>query len=256
MRIFITGGTTGIGLELAKRYLARGDQVGLCGRNLEKLPSELLSLGQKMQQLRLYQVDVKNRTEVLSAIASFWNCGDGIDLVIANAGRSVGAKTSQPDFFLAQEVIVTNLLGVLYTFEGCLKFMLEKGQGHIAAVASVAGMVGLPGAGPYSASKAGVIKLCESYSIDLRPKGIHVSCICPGFIDTPLTQQNDHPMPFMISSEEASKRMIRALDRKMPLYIFPIPMKLAIIFLEKMPRWLYRFLMQLKLINFSKEQES
>lgn len=249
MNIFITGGTTGIGLALAKSYLEEGHRVGICARNLEKFPAEIKN---KYKLLKCYQVDVVNREELRAAILDF--AGDTLDIVVANAGRSVGAKSKTPQFSVANDIIDINVKGVLNTFEIALELMMPKKKGHLVATASVAGFMGLPGAGAYSASKAAVLKLCESYAIDLKRFGISVSAIAPGFIDTPLTQQNNHKMPFIMSAEKAAKLIKRAIERKKVLYVFPLRMKIIVAILEKMPRSWYRCLMGLKMLNYSSEE--
>lgn len=249
MNIFITGGTTGIGLALAKLYLEEGHRVGICARHLENFPTEIRN---KYKLLKCYQVDVVNRDELRAAILDF---ADGsLDIVVANAGRSVGAKSKTPQFSVANDIIDINVKGVLNTFEAALELMTPKKKGHLVATASVAGFMGLPGAGPYSASKAAVLKLCESYSIDLKRDGINVTAIAPGFIDTPLTRQNNHKMPFIMSAEKAAKLIKKAIEKKKVLYVFPWRMKIVVAILEKMPRSWYRKLMGLKMFNYSSEE--
>jgi len=248
MNIFITGGTTGVGLALAQNYLKLGHNVGVCGRDLTKLPADL-----KNSRLFSYQVDVSERSQVLSAISDFSKKMLGIDLVIANAGVSVPKKTKIPDFDAATKLIDINIKGVMYTFEAAIKEMLPKKHGHIVAIASVAGMVGLPGAAPYSASKAAVLKWCESLALELPNHGINVTAIAPGFIDTPLTQKNPHPMPFMISSDDAAKRIMKAIEQKKVLLVFPWQMAWTMWILERLPRFIYRYIMTFKSFNYSKE---
>jgi short-subunit dehydrogenase len=240
MKIFITGGTTGIGLSLALAYLKEGHRVGVCGRNIKKLPENFLSTYPKAEA---FNVDVTKREEVLRALEDFSK--GQLDLVIANAGISEGTKPSWPNFDSYRNVVDVNVNGVLYTFEGALNIMKKHGRGHLVAIASVAGFMGLPGAGAYCASKAAVLKLCESLSIDLTPQGYDVTAICPGFIDTPLTRQNKHPMPFIMSAEEGASRIKRAIARKKALYVFPFRMKLVVTLLDKMPRFLYRLLFKI-----------
>ena len=249
MNIFITGGTTGIGLALAKLYLEEGHRVGICARNLEKFPSEIRN---KYKLLSCYEVDVVNREELHKTILDF--AKGELDIVIANAGRSVGAKSKTPQFSVANDIIDINVKGVLNTFEAALELMAPKKKGHLVATASVAGFVGLPGAGAYCASKAAVLKLCESYSIDLKRQGIDVTAIAPGFIDTPLTQKNNHKMPFLMSSEKAARLIKKAIEHKKVLYVFPWKMKLVITILDKMPRSWYRKLMGLKMLNYSSDE--
>jgi short-subunit dehydrogenase len=248
LNIFITGGTTGIGLSLAKLYLEEGHRVGICGRNLDKFPSEIRN---KYKQLYCYKVDVTSRQELSDAVADF--AGKDLDIMIANAGRSVGSKSKIPKFSISNEVIDINVKGVLNAFDVALELMLPKKKGHLVATASVAGFVGLPGAAAYSASKAAVLKLCESYSIDLKPEGIHVSAIAPGFVDTPLTRQNNHKMPFLMGSDKAAKLIKNAIHRKKVLFVFPWQMRWVMLILEKMPRSLYRFMMGIKFINYSED---
>jgi short-subunit dehydrogenase len=248
VNIFITGGTTGIGLAVAKLYLEEGHRVGICARNMGKFPSEIKN---KYKQLFCYEVDVTNREELYKAIHDF--APVELDIVFANAGRSVGAKSKTPQFSVASEIIDINVKGVLNTFDIALEIMLPRNKGHLVATASVAGFMGLPGAGAYSASKAAVLKLCESYSLDLKKRGIHVTAIAPGFVDTPLTQKNNHKMPFLMSAEKAAKLIKRAIEKKRVLYVFPFKMKILVTILDKMPRSLYRLIMSLKFFNYSED---
>lgn len=249
MNIFITGGTTGIGLAVAILYLEEGHRVGVCARNIDKFPAEIKN---KYKLLKCYSVDVVNRDELRAAIIDFAN-GE-LDIVFANAGRSVGKKSRTPQFSVASEIMDINIKGVLNTFEVALEIMIPKKKGHLVATASVSGFMGLPGAGAYSASKAAVLKLCESYAIDLKRDGIDVTAIAPGFIDTPLTQKNNHKMPFLMSAEKAARLIKRAIEKKKVLYIFPLRMKILVTILDKMPRSWYRRIMGFKMFNYSSEK--
>jgi len=237
MKIFITGGTTGIGLSLAEAYLKEGHRVGVCGRDLGKLPEDFL---QKYPKSHAYKVDVTNKDEVFAAVEEF--ASGQLDLMIANAGRSEGSKPSWPDFDVYHNIMDVNVKGVLYAFEAALNIMKKQGRGHLVSIASVAGFVGLPGAAAYCASKAAVLRLSESMAIDLGPQGYDVTAICPGFIDTPLTKQNKHPMPFLMSAEEGAQRIKQAIAQKKVMYIFPFRMKIIITILDKMPRFLYQLI--------------
>ncbi len=247
MKVFITGGTTGIGLALAKEYLKENHQVAICGRDLTKLPK---GFHLDFPSVKLYELDVLNREKLKDAINDFSK--DGLDLVVANAGRSSGSKTKIPNFEVSINIIETNIIGVLNTFAPAIDIMQKQGHGHLAAVASVAGLVGLPGSSAYSASKAAVLKLCESYDLDFHKFGINVTAIAPGFIDTPLTQQNAHTMPWLMSAEKAAKIIKKGLDKKSALLIFPWQMRIVMFILEKMPRFLYRSIMKLPVANYKR----
>lgn len=245
MRVFITGGTSGLGLALARLYHREGHQVGMCGRDFSKISE------QEREQFFCVEADVRDREKLQKGMLEFEQQKGELDLVIASAGRSVGHKTRDQNFDLSREIIEINVIGVMNTFEGALKLMLPRGRGHLVAISSVAGFVGLPGAGAYSASKAAVTTYCESMALDLRDRGIDVTTLCPGFVDTPLTRKNNHAMPFLIDAESAARLMKKAIDQKKVLYLYPWPMKWVILFLSRIPRGLYRWLMRAKAINYS-----
>jgi short-subunit dehydrogenase len=244
MKIFITGGTTGIGWSLAEYYLKKGFIVGICGRNLNKLPQDYVKYGER---LKCYKADVRDREKLSSVIHEF--AKGHLDILVANAGISQGEKTSDPNFVASRNILQTNIDGFLNTFEIGFNLMKPKGKGQLVAIASVAGMLGLPGAGAYCGSKAAVLKMCESFNIDFLKFGINVTTIAPGFIDTPLTKKNKHPMPFLMSSEKASIKIAKAIEKKKAIFIFPFQMKCLVFILERMPRIIYRFIMSLK--NFA-----
>ncbi|MBF0363525.1 MAG: SDR family NAD(P)-dependent oxidoreductase [Oligoflexia bacterium] len=259
MNIFITGGTTGIGLALTKYYLNQGHVVGICGRNINKFYDVFPHIP---PNVFFYEVDVVNREGLQDAIEDFsrknahsGNGGNGkLDLVIANAGMGLPSKTIFPDFVVAREMIDVNILGVMNTLEVAMKLMGSDGcsasgsgsgsGGHLVVIASVAGFVGLPRTGMYSATKAFLLKLFESYAIDLKQHGFTFTAIAPGFVDTPLTRANKHPMPFLMSADKAAVLISKAIEKKKELYIFPWQMKVLILSFYHLPRFIYRGLMR------------
>lgn len=247
--VFITGGTTGIGFELAKLYAANGYNVGICGRDASKLPADFLN---DHKTIQFYHVDVCDKQQIRDAVTTFITFANGLDIIIANAGRSTGSKQQIPDFDVVANIIDTNLNGVCHTFDAALPYFLQHKSGHCVAIASVAGYVGLPGAAAYSSSKAGVLALCESLSLDLPKYGIDVTTIAPGFIDTPLTQKNDHKMPFIIPVEKAAKKIKKAIDNKKVFYCFPWQMRTVMTLARCLPRSWYRKIMSLEFVNYSR----
>jgi short-subunit dehydrogenase len=242
--IFITGGSSGLGLELAHLYQQQGWRVGVCGRDPKKL--EVLK-----DRFEVYVLDVSDREAVNKTISDF--ASKGLDVVVANAGIAYKNKTQLPDFDYSIQMIHTDLLGVVYTFEAALKYFLAKKSGHLVAVSSVAGLNGLPGVSCYSASKAAVMKLCETFNMDLRPYNIFTSCVIPGFIDTPLTQVNPHPMPFMISAKAAAKIVQAGIFKKKQNIVFPKRMYFITRFLSILPRSVYCNIMSIKRLNYSRK---
>lgn len=251
--IFITGGSTGIGWALAKRYAQAGYAVGICARDPNKLIPDFKN---HYPAISFYEADVTDKENLQTAVTNFVAANEGrLDIMLANAGRSTGSKQQLPDFTTVENIIEINLRGVTNAFAIATDIFLKQSglrKGHLAAIGSVAGFVGLPGAAAYSASKAAVLTLCESLAIDLPRYGIDVTAIAPGFIDTPLTQQNDHKMPFIMSADKAATLIKNAIDKRKALYVFPIRMRLFIGFAALLPRAWYRGLMRLKMFNYSR----
>jgi short-subunit dehydrogenase len=247
--VFITGGTTGIGLELARLYLSRGWRVGVCARDPQKFQENFSTAGDKIS---FYQVDVSKREELKAAIADFSKV-TGLDLLIANAGVGYKSKSRVPDFEYSYKMVHINLLGVMYAFEAALEVMIPRGKGHLVAISSIAGYNGLPGVSGYSATKAAVLKYCESLHLDLRQFNIAVTTICPGFVETPLTSTNRHSMPFLMKAPKAARLMARAIEKKKMIYAFPFIFASIVRFISILPRTWYRFIISRKALDYSKE---
>jgi short-subunit dehydrogenase len=247
--VFITGGTTGIGMELAKLYAERGWKVGVCGRDKQKF-EDSFQMGR--ENVTYYSVDVANRQDLKASIADFSKT-IGLDLLIANAGIGYKFKTKVPDFEWSYRMVHVNLLGVMYAFEAALDVMIPRSKGHIVAISSVAGYNGLPGVSAYSATKAAVQKYCESLHLDLRQFNIDVTSICPGFVETPLTSTNQHPMPFLVKAPDAARKIAHAIDKKKMTYAFPFFFSTIVRLLSMLPRTWYRAIMTFKSVNYSKD---
>ena len=247
--VFITGGTTGIGMELAKIYLSRGWKVGVCGRDQKKFDQNFTA---RMDNISFYCVDVSDRTNLQAAIADF-SKSIGLDLLIANAGIGYKFKTKVPDFEYSYKMVQVNLLGVMYSFQAALDVMIPRGKGQLVAISSIAGYNGLPGVSAYSATKAAVQKYAESLHIDMKQFNIDVTTICPGFVETPLTDNNHHPMPFIMKAPKAARKIVRAIEKKKMIYAFPFIFASIVRLISILPRTWYRFIITKKALNYSKE---
>ena len=247
--VFITGGTTGIGLELAKLYLSQGWKVGVCGRERSKFEENFIS---HRDNVTFYPVDVSDRAVLKAAILDF-SKSIGLDLLIANAGIGYKFKTKIPDFEYSYKMVHVNLLGVMYAFEAALDVMIPRGKGQLVVISSIAGYNGLPGVSAYSATKAAVQKYAESLHLDLRQFNINVTTICPGFVETPLTSNNHHSMPFIMKAPRAAELIARAIHKKKMIYAFPFFFSTLVRVLSMLPRTWYRFIISKKALNYSKE---
>ena len=245
MNIFITGGTSGIGKELAKAYLKDGHQVGICGGTENQFKSLWADIP---ENLFFFDLDVSNRSKSKEVIGSFQN--GSIDLLIASAGiNQKGDNGPIPDFSRAEKIIDINYKGTLNSIEAILPSMLERKKGHIVAIASGSGFAGFPGAAAYSSSKAGVITFMESLTIDLKPLGISCTTICPGFVDTPLVENNGRKMPFIISPQLAASKIKKAIENKRELYTFPLIVFFIMNLIRVMPRYIFRRLQKAAKLN-------
>ncbi len=236
-------------MELARHYISQGWKVGVCGRDRQKFHSSFQGLEDKVL---FYEVDVSEREKLKAAITEFAR-PTGLDLVIANAGIGFKQKTKVPDWDYSYRMVQINFLGVMHTFEAAMEVMIPQGRGHLVGISSLAAFNGLPGVAAYSATKSAVIKLCESFGLDLKKFNIDVTCVCPGFIATPLTANHTHPIPFLMSAPKAVEKITTAIAKKKTLYAFPFIFSSVVRLMGMLPRGFYRSIMTLKRFNYSKE---
>jgi short-subunit dehydrogenase len=218
-RVFITGASSGIGAALARHYAGQGATLGLVARHRDRLEALQASLPSTSL---IYVADVRDAAAMQSAAHAFMQQHGVPDIVIANAGVSRGTLTEcAEDLAAFRAVMDINVLGMVHTFHPFIAPMRQAGHGSLVGIASVAGMRGLPGASAYSASKAAAISYLESLRVEMLGSGIHVTTICPGYIQTPMTEVNTYPMPFMLDADTAAARMARLIAQKRRYAILP-----------------------------------
>lgn len=237
-KVFITGASSGIGEALAVYYAQQGAQLGLVGRRAERLAELNDRLG---GQHACYALDVSHAEALHDAAQDFINRFGPPDIVIANAGVSAGTLTEhEEDLAVFRRIMDINVFGMAATFSPFIPTMKAAGgQRRLCGIASVAGIRGLPGAEAYSASKAAAIAYLESLRLELRPAGIPVVTIAPGYIETPMTAVNPYPMPFLLPAAEAAKRFAAAIDAGTSYTVIPWQMGWVAKLLRLMPNWLY-----------------
>jgi short-subunit dehydrogenase len=158
-------------------------------------------------------------------------------LLVANAGVGVPTTLDPVNTADVEEMFRVNVLGVVYSIEAVLPEMLRRRLGHIAAVSSLAGFLGLPGESGYCATKAAVNTYLDGLRVHLRGRGIRVTTLCPGFVRTPMTAANDFHMPWLLDADEAAQRMVRALGGGRTVYRFPRPTSLLVRCARWLPDW-------------------
>ena len=208
-RVWIVGASSGIGRALAIALLARGATVAISARNTEALETITAAHTSAIA----LPVDVTVAESVATATASLLADWDRIDLVVWMAGTYQPMQVDDFDLGLAEQVLASNLGGPLNGLAALLPVFLRQQSGALALVGSVAGYSGLPRALAYGPSKAGLINLAESLYLELRPRGIGVYLINPGFVDTRLTARNDFAMPAMMTPQAAAQAIIAGLSR-------------------------------------------
>jgi short-subunit dehydrogenase len=237
VRVVITGASSGIGEALAKHYAACGATLCLIARRkqeLERLAGVLPGL------TFYYPLDVTDAEGLKAAAADFITRAGVPDLVIANAGISVGTLTQEAaDQAVFQRVLAVNVVGLFNTFQPFVAPMREAGHGTLAGIASVAGIRGLPGSGAYSASKAAAITYLEALRGELRGSGLKVVTVLPGYIETPMTAHNPYPMPFILPVDEAARRIARVIDAGTSYAVVPWQMAIVAKLLRLLPNRLF-----------------
>ena len=233
LTVFITGASSGIGESFARHYAARGARLGLVARRGELLDTLAKSLP---GEHRCYPLDVSDAS-ALHVAAEDFIAAEGIpDIVIANAGISVGTLAGEVDDLAAlRRVMDVNVLGMAQTLQPFVTPMRQRGSGRLVGIASMAGIRGLPGAGAYSASKAAAIALLESMRVEMHGSGVRVVTIAPGYIETPMTAVNTYSMPFILPVDVAVARMAKAIDRGASYAVVPWQMAIVAKLLRLLP---------------------
>lgn len=237
LKVFITGASSGIGQALAEHYVRRGAVVGLVARRADSLAAFAARFPQA--SLSLYLVDVRDAAALADAARRFIDEHGPADVVIANAGVSRGVLTGEGDLDTFRAVMDINYYGMVATFEPFIASMTAARHGTLVGIASVAGVRGLPGSGAYSASKAAAAKYLESLRVEMRPLGVSVVTIAPGYVRSEMTAHNPYPMPFLMDAERFAGKAARAIERGVRYATFPWQMRVAGMLLHALPRWLY-----------------
>ena len=238
--VFITGASSGIGQALAARFYAAGYRLALVARRGEEVTRWIAEAGIDAARVAIYVADVRNVAAIVEAGRACIAAQGLPDVVIANAGISVGIDTAElADLEVMRAIYETNNLGMAATFHPFVAAMRERRSGTLVGVASVAGIRGLPGHGGYCSSKAAVIAYCESLRGELRPFGIRVVTIVPGYVDTPLTRGNRYAMPFLISAADFADRAWRGIEAGASWRVIPWQMGVIARLLRLVPNALF-----------------
>ncbi len=241
-RIWIIGASSGIGEACAHAFLSHGAKVAISARRIEKL--EKIQKRWPADQCLPITADVQEHEALLSAHATIEKEWGGIDLMLYVAGIYEPMRADNFDLSKAKQMINTNIVGAMSACSIVLPRMLENQQGGIAIVSSVAGYSGLPQALVYGPTKAAMINYCETLYYDLKPKGINVYMINPGFVETEATAKNDFEMPALISASKAAEEILDGIQAGQFDIHFPKRFSRFLKFLRLLPYPAYFYLLK------------
>ena len=240
-KIWITGASSGIGRALAIKFSNEGWQVAASARR----ESLLNDLNKSNPNIHAFVLDVKDEKSVRNVFQNILQKFETLDICVFATGIHDPEAEKKLSSEKIREIMETNFFGTLNCIMAVNSFFREKKDGHIAIVSSVAGYRGLPAASGYCASKAALTSLAESLYFDFKRKNVKVSLISPGFIKTPMTDQNTFPMPMIKSPEYAAEKIFIGLTKKSSFEIhFPKSFTILLKLLKIMPNWLFFWLVE------------
>ncbi len=226
--IVISGASSGLGRALALEYAASGTTLGLLGRDGDRLKQTAAGASKKGAIVRYAALDVRDRDGMRNFLLDF-DAAAPVDCVIASAGMTMVTPVpgGVEDLTKAEELFDVNLNGTMNTIAPIAPLMRRRRAGQIALFGSIAAFAPPPDSPSYAATKAAIVAFALATRTLYRADGVSVSVICPGFVDTPMTDSFSSWKPFMISAEDAARRIRRGLDRRKAVIAFPLPLYLA-----------------------------
>jgi short-subunit dehydrogenase len=233
----VTGASSGLGRALTQ-WLANHDfTVYAAGRRLDQLETlAALAPGRIVP----FALDVADADAAHDAVQALDRSSGGLELVVANAGVGDSMSAKSIEWKRVRKVLDVNVMGATATLCAALPGMLERGQGHLVGISSLAAFISTPKTGIYNASKTYLTAWLENVRLDVEAHGVAVTAIHPGFVRTEMTAKNKHPMPFIIDADDAAERMGKAILRRVKSFSYPLPTSLAVSVASSLPRPLQR----------------
>jgi len=240
-KVFITGASSGIGEYLAYAYAKQGYFVGLASRREVRLKNVASKCFEYGSDAKVYPLDVLDGDACQKAIQDFIELPCSLDSVFSNPGIFTPDILSSPLSNAINQILSVNILGVTNVVMPFIPHFKEQKSGKIAIISSVASCRGLAHHSAYSGSKAAVRNISQGWGIALHKYGISVTAVCPGFIKSEMTANNDFPMPFLMDTDLAAEKIIQAVNKKKKVFIFPWQWKVFMVPIMKYaPDWIVR----------------
>jgi len=234
--VFITGASSGIGQALALRFHQAGYNLALVARRTSDVKTWVGAHGISADSYQIYSADV-SITQSIVAAGQACLARQGVpDVVIACAGISIGVDTTQlADIDVMAQTFATNNIGTAATFHPFLSTMMQRKSGALVGIGSVNGIRGFAGHGANCPSKAALISYCECLRVELKSSGVKVITLCPGYIDTPLTRQNQYSMPFLMRPQDFAEQAFKAIESGTSYRVIPWQMGVVAKLLRLLP---------------------
>jgi short-subunit dehydrogenase len=238
-RALVTGASSGIGAALARRLAARGVEVWLAARRADALEAEVAAITKAGGRAHVLVLDVSDHAATASRLALLDEETGGIDLVVANAGGGKAELLAHTRWTDVRATFELNLVGGANTLMAFIPGMLARGHGQLVGISSIAAELPNPRGASYGAAKAGFTYFLESADMELRPRGIPVTIVHPGFVRTPAHDKTTFPLPFIVELERAAEIIDRGIARGARLVRFPWILS----FVSRFTAWLPRAIM-------------
>ncbi len=248
--VLVTGASSGIGRETAIAFAKRGAVVGLVARRKDQLDAVAATIATQGGRAIVLVADVTDAEAMREVASKFAADAGGIDVLVAAAGIGVATPAWAFDHDVARRMIDVNVAGLMNSVAATVPHMLERKRGRIVGLASLAGFRGLPGNATYCAGKSAVIAFLEGIRIDLAPKGIGVTTICPGWVNTPMSDPNPAPKPMMLDVGEVARAIVGAVEHGTTWVAIPRSVAASIRFGQMTPNALYDLVMKNRLWPF------
>ncbi len=245
--VIITGASSGIGRALALLMAEEGYDLGLIARRrelLESAQSEISRYHPKIK-VKIYPCNVADTDECRKAIFKLAHELQHLDVFVANAGVGGSTPGGDPCWEESQKIIETNVRGAIASLEAAKEIMLKQKSGHLVGISSIAAARGLPQSSAYCMSRAAIAVYLESLRVDLKNRGIFVTSIHPGFVDTPMTKKMSS-RPFLVSAEKGAEEIFWAIRRKKARHYFPFMMRVVYPLLKHMPDCVYDWIFSIR----------
>lgn len=236
--VLLTGASSGIGKEIAVQLSNQNVKLALVARR-EHILQEISS---KNENIISVKCDVGKKDEVQSAYQKIMDRFGRIDIAILNAGFSVRMNVENYNSEFAEQIFGANIFGIIYWVEQLIPDFMDRNEGIIVGVSSLADSKGYSKSGFYSASKAAATIYLEGLRTELKKYGVKVLTVRPGFVKTPLTDKNEFGMPFIMQTQKAAKIIIKGIEKEKRMIQFPWPIVLSTRLIPLIPTSLYEFL--------------